>query len=155
MVPMAPFATPPAFNDAASVGLPAAVPLPLFRSPYDARQYARERRAVAHRDLRAMPTRGPDEYGRGNPLLPSHIVNMTDRTPPPYELVVRACTIYAGRNRWDIRQSGTPVQSSMESFASAQEAHKAGSMTTTRGWTPARKQGFSDLGRDTGGLGWR
>jgi hypothetical protein len=51
---------------------------------------------------------------------------MTDRTPPPYELVVRACTIYAGRYRWDIRQSGTPVQSSMESFASAQEAHTDG-----------------------------
>jgi hypothetical protein len=49
-----------------------------------------------------------------------------DRTPPPYEQVVRACTIYAGRYRCDIRQSGTPVQSSMESFASAQEAHTDG-----------------------------
>jgi hypothetical protein len=29
---------------------------------------------------------------------------MTDPTPPPYELVVRACTIHAGRYRWDIRE---------------------------------------------------
>ncbi|HWF97408.1 MAG TPA: hypothetical protein VG291_20860, partial [Xanthobacteraceae bacterium] len=47
-------------------------------------------------------------------------------TPPPYELVVRGCTIHAGRYRWDILQSGTPVQSSMESFTTAQEAHKDG-----------------------------
>jgi hypothetical protein len=47
-------------------------------------------------------------------------------SPPPYELVVRGCTIHPGRYRWDIRQSGTPVQSSMESFATAQEAHKDG-----------------------------
>jgi hypothetical protein len=51
---------------------------------------------------------------------------MIDPTPPPYELVVRACTIHAGRYRWDIRQSGTPVQSSMESFASPQEADTVG-----------------------------
>jgi hypothetical protein len=51
---------------------------------------------------------------------------MTDPTLPPYELVVRACTIRAGRYRWDIRVSGTPVQSSMESFASPQEAHTDG-----------------------------
>ena len=42
---------------------------------------------------------------------------MTDPTPPPYELAVRACTIHAGRYRWDIRESGTAVQSSIESFA--------------------------------------
>jgi len=51
---------------------------------------------------------------------------MNDHIPPPYELVVRACTIHAGRYRWEIRQIGTPVQSSMESFASAQEAHTDG-----------------------------
>jgi hypothetical protein len=51
---------------------------------------------------------------------------MTDPTPPPYELVVRARTIHAGRYRWDIRQSGRPVQSSIESFASPQEAHTDG-----------------------------
>jgi hypothetical protein len=51
---------------------------------------------------------------------------MTDPTPPPYELVVRACTIHAGRYRWEIRQVGTPVQTSMESFATAQEAHVDG-----------------------------
>jgi hypothetical protein len=51
---------------------------------------------------------------------------MTDQIPPPYELVIRACTIHAGRYRWEIRQTGTPVQSSMESFVSAQEAHTDG-----------------------------
>jgi hypothetical protein len=51
---------------------------------------------------------------------------MTDPTPPPYELVIRACTLHAGRYRWDIRQSEMPVQSSMESFASPQEAHTDG-----------------------------
>jgi hypothetical protein len=51
---------------------------------------------------------------------------MTDSTPPPYELAVRACTIHAGRYRWDIRVSGTPVQSSIESFASPQEAQTDG-----------------------------
>jgi hypothetical protein len=51
---------------------------------------------------------------------------MTDPAPPPYELAVRACTLHAGRYRWDIRQSGMPVQSSMESFASPQEAHTDG-----------------------------
>jgi hypothetical protein len=51
---------------------------------------------------------------------------MTEPIPPPYELVVRACTIHAGRYRWDIRVSGTPVQSSIESFASPQEAHADG-----------------------------
>jgi hypothetical protein len=51
---------------------------------------------------------------------------MTDPTPPPYELVVRACTIHAGRYRWEIRQIGTPIQTSMESFNTAQEAHADG-----------------------------
>ena len=40
---------------------------------------------------------------------------MTDPTPP-YELVIRTCTIDAGRYRWEIRQIGRPVQSSMESL---------------------------------------
>jgi hypothetical protein len=51
---------------------------------------------------------------------------MTDPTPPPYELVVRACTIHAGRYRRDIRVSGTPIQSSIESFASPREVHTDG-----------------------------
>jgi len=50
---------------------------------------------------------------------------MTDQVPP-YELVVRLCTIHSGRFRWDIRQSGTPVQSSADSFQSEQEAHQDG-----------------------------
>jgi hypothetical protein len=51
---------------------------------------------------------------------------MSDQNPPANELVVRACTIHAGRYRWEIRQIGTPIQSSMESFATAQEAHMDG-----------------------------
>jgi len=57
---------------------------------------------------------------------PSHIVRMPDLAPPPYDLVIRLCTIHAGRYRWDIRQSGKPVQSSMDSFASEKEAHADG-----------------------------
>jgi hypothetical protein len=48
------------------------------------------------------------------------------QSPQPYDLVTRPCTIHAGRFRWDIRQNGRPVQSSMESFASEQEAHMDG-----------------------------
>jgi hypothetical protein len=79
-----------------------------------------------------VPPGGPDAFVRGNLALAYHIVRMTDRTPPPYELVARACTIYAGRYRWDIRQSGAPVQSSMESFATAQEAHADGRQVIAR-----------------------
>jgi hypothetical protein len=45
------------------------------------------------------------------------------QSPQPYDLVTRPCTIYAGRFRWDIREHGRPIQSSMESFATEQEAH--------------------------------
>jgi hypothetical protein len=48
------------------------------------------------------------------------------QSPQPYNLVTRPCTIHAGRFRWDIRQNGKPVQSSMESFATEQEAHADG-----------------------------
>ena len=48
------------------------------------------------------------------------------QSPQPYDLVTRPCTIHAGRFRWDIRENGTPVQSSMESFATEQEAHADG-----------------------------
>jgi hypothetical protein len=48
------------------------------------------------------------------------------QSPQPYDLVTRPCTIHAGRFRWDIRQNGRPVQSSIESFASEQEAHMDG-----------------------------
>jgi hypothetical protein len=51
---------------------------------------------------------------------------MTDPTPPPYELAVRAWPIHAGRYRWDVRVSGTPIQFSIESFASPREAHTDG-----------------------------
>jgi hypothetical protein len=54
-----------------------------------------------------------------------HIVGVV-QSPQPYDLVTRPCTIHAGRFRWDIRQNGRPVQSSMESFASEQEAHVDG-----------------------------
>ena len=53
------------------------------------------------------------------------IVGMAE-SPQPYELVTRPCTIHAGRFRWDIRESGRPIQSSMESFATEQEAHADG-----------------------------
>ena len=48
------------------------------------------------------------------------------QSPQPYDLVTRPCTIYAGRFRWDIRENGRPVQSSIESFATEQEAHADG-----------------------------
>ncbi len=43
-----------------------------------------------------------------------------------YDLVTRPCTIQAGRFRWDIRENGRPIQSSVESFATEQEAHADG-----------------------------
>ena len=46
--------------------------------------------------------------------------------PQPYDLVTRPCTIHAGRFRWDIRENGRPIQSSLESFATEQEAHSDG-----------------------------
>jgi hypothetical protein len=52
--------------------------------------------------------------------------------PPPYDLVFRHRTIHAGRYRWDIRQSGRPVQSSMDSFATEREAHADGSETVKK-----------------------
>ena len=48
------------------------------------------------------------------------------RSPQPYDLVTRPCTIHAGRFRWDIRENGRPIRSSMESFATEQEAHADG-----------------------------
>ena len=48
------------------------------------------------------------------------------QSPQPYDLVTRPCTIHAGRFRWDIRENGRPIQSSMESFATEQEAHADG-----------------------------
>ncbi len=59
------------------------------------------------------------------PPGPGHIVGMA-QSAQPYELVTRPCTIHAGRFRWDIRESGRPIQSSMESFATEQEAHADG-----------------------------
>src|ERR1700736_1984770 len=48
------------------------------------------------------------------------------QSPHPYDLVTRPCTIHAGRFRWDIRENGRPIQSSMESFATEQEAQADG-----------------------------
>ncbi len=56
---------------------------------------------------------------------PRQIVGMA-QSPQPYDLVTRPCTIDAGRFRWDIRENGRPIQSSMESFATEQEAHADG-----------------------------
>jgi hypothetical protein len=56
---------------------------------------------------------------------PGHIVGMA-QSPQPYDLVTRPCTIDAGRFRWDIRENGRPIQSSMESFATEQEARADG-----------------------------
>ena len=48
------------------------------------------------------------------------------QSPQPYDLVTRPCTIHEGRFRWDIRENGRPIQSSMESFATEQEAQADG-----------------------------
>jgi hypothetical protein len=48
------------------------------------------------------------------------------QSPQPYDPVTRPCTIDAGRFRWDIRENGRPIQSSMESFATEHEAHADG-----------------------------
>jgi len=48
------------------------------------------------------------------------------QSPQPYDLVTRPCTIHAGSFRWDIRENGRPIQSSIESFATEQEAHADG-----------------------------
>jgi len=46
-----------------------------------------------------------------------HIGYMTDPAAPlPYSLTVRPCTIRAGHYRWDIRQGGRLIQSSVGSF---------------------------------------
>jgi hypothetical protein len=84
------------------------------------------REGTGFRDSRR--SRRPWKRPRGRAILSG----MTDQAPPPYELVIRACTIHAGRYRWDIRQVGTPIQSSMESFASPQEAHTDGRQVIER-----------------------
>jgi hypothetical protein len=48
------------------------------------------------------------------------------QSPQPYDLVTRPCTIDAARFRWDIRENGRPIQSSMESFATKHEARADG-----------------------------
>ena len=48
------------------------------------------------------------------------------QSPQPYDLVTRPCTIHAGRFRWDIRENGKPIRSSVVSFATEQEAHADG-----------------------------
>jgi hypothetical protein len=80
------------------------------------------------------------------------------QSPQPYDLVTRPCTIHAGRFRWDIRENGRPIQSSMESFATEQEAHADGrheleKLIQSRGcnWRgePARYLEVRCLGCDT------
>jgi hypothetical protein len=51
---------------------------------------------------------------------------MADQAPPHYDLTIRPFMIQAGRYRWDIRLGGTPVESSIKSFSSEQEAHMDG-----------------------------
>jgi hypothetical protein len=51
---------------------------------------------------------------------------MSGKLPPPYSLRVRSCTIHAGRLRWDIHEHGRPIQSSLDSFATDQEAEADG-----------------------------
>ena len=51
---------------------------------------------------------------------------MPDELPPPYAVKVRPCTIHAGRFRWDIHEHGRPIQSSPDSFGTAQEAEASG-----------------------------
>ena len=53
-------------------------------------------------------------------------LDLTSAQLPPYDLVTRPCTIDAGRFRWDIRENAKPIQSSIESFATEQEAHADG-----------------------------
>ena len=53
-------------------------------------------------------------------------LQLSAQSPQPYDLVTRPCMIHAGRFRWDIRENGTPIQSSMESFATEQEAQADG-----------------------------
>ena len=48
------------------------------------------------------------------------------QSPQPYDFVTRPCTIHAGRFRWDIRENGKPIRSSVVSFATEQEAHADG-----------------------------
>ena len=67
---------------------------------------------------------GHDRHG--NAVGQCHIVEMADQSPPPYDLIIRPCMIQAGRYRWDIRRDGTPVQSSIQSFSSEQEARMDG-----------------------------
>jgi hypothetical protein len=55
-----------------------------------------------------------------------NILSGVAQSPQPYDLVTRPCTIHAGRFRWDIRENGRPIQSSMESFATEQEARADG-----------------------------
>jgi hypothetical protein len=62
---------------------------------------------------------------RGMEILLGRYIARQAQSPQPYDLVIRPCTIYAGRFRWDIRKNG-PVQSCMESFASEQEAREDG-----------------------------
>ena len=51
---------------------------------------------------------------------------MSDQPPPPYRLVIRPCTIHAGHYRWDIQRGEIPIQSSLKSFGTQQEAHEDG-----------------------------
>jgi hypothetical protein len=69
-----------------------------------------------------------------NALIATHgaerQARMSGKLPPPYSLRVRSCTIHAGRLRWDIHEHGyehgRPIQSSLDSFATDQEAEADG-----------------------------
>jgi hypothetical protein len=69
---------------------------------------------------------------------------MSGKLPPPYSVRVRPCTIHAGRFRWDIHEHGyehdRPMQSSLDSFATDQEAEADG-LAEMEKLTSARRSG--------------
>jgi hypothetical protein len=69
---------------------------------------------------------------------------MSSKLPTPYSVRVRPCTIHAGRFRWDIHEHGyehdRPMQSSLDSFATDQEAEVDG-LAEMEKLTSARRSG--------------
>ena len=53
-------------------------------------------------------------------------------SPQPYDLVTRPCTIYPGRFRWDIRENGRPIQSSIKSFATERKLSRTVAMSSKK-----------------------
>jgi len=74
---------------------------------------------------RKLPS-GQDRHNALQEMQRLDLLSSTAPSPQPYDLVTRPCTIHAGRFRWDVRENGRPIQSSIESFATEQEAHADG-----------------------------